>query len=671
MLHDTTATGSAFSAEQVTYTPVEPEVVMPDGSLFMSWSDETQYLRVYHVAQNNPLASDENPGTEELPFRTINKAAQVVKPGECVWIYSGVYREMVQPRFSGEGPSRMITYQAAPGEHVIISGSRLVETGWERSHRCFGSGAVWPFSKKLWMTTLPDELFEDRFNPFATPNATDEEMDLMPWAVDWKGRLPYTLSRGMLFENGRRMQQLATYEDLVKLPGSYWVAPEGRTVHINPYCGGDPNGVVFEAAVLPHLFKPQGAGFGFIRVNGLIFEHCANGFLRTGVGAVFSMGGHHWIIENCTVRQVNSVGIEIGFHIFERSDRRFVKREDPNLGHTIVRRNLIHDCGTAGIRGLTNEHALVEGNFIADCGWQDAEFHWEVAGIKLLINNGTLVRGNRIERIQGGCGIWLDWNNRNSRVTGNIIKDVSTVLGGVFVEASQAPNMVDTNILWSIDGQGVRAADTDCLTVAHNLFWRVKEELVFAEVATDRSLGGRKLTSNDNRVLNNIFVDAARPISFADDSNTADFNVYITTPSEDATASDGAAAPGKGAVLGGAVAPGKSAVPGGDVAPGGGTVPGGDVVSSKDAVSSGGASPSGRLVQPLDCEVHSTSMTGSFELDDSGLWLTWDLERELPKVPTIEGCHLDLTLRERQGDVTVPGPFHSTSQSEAFGLFWQ
>ena len=46
MLHDTTATGSAFSAEQVTYTPVEPEVVMPDGSLFMSWSDETQYLRV-------------------------------------------------------------------------------------------------------------------------------------------------------------------------------------------------------------------------------------------------------------------------------------------------------------------------------------------------------------------------------------------------------------------------------------------------------------------------------------------------------------------------------------------------------------------------------------------------------------------------------------------------
>ncbi len=638
MQHETTtASGSSYTAEQVTYTPMEPEVVMPDGSLFMSWSDETQYGRTYHVDQNNPRASDENPGTEELPFRTINRAAQVVKPGECVWIYSGVYREMVQPRLSGEGPNRMIKYEPAPGNHVVISGSRVVETRWERSLRRFESGGMWPFSKKLWMTTLPDELFEDGFNPFATPNATDEEMDLMPWAVEWKGRLPYTLSRGMLFENGRRMQQLATYEDLVRLPGSFWVAPDGRTVHINPYCGGDPNGVVFDAAVQPHLFKPQGVGFGFIRVNGLIFEHCANGFLRTGVGAVFTMGGHHWIIENCTVRHINSVGIEIGFHVFERLDRRYSERKDPNLGHAIVRDNLIHECGTAGIRGLTNEHALVERNSIANCGWQDAEFHWEVAGIKLLINNGTLVRANRVEHIQGGSGIWLDWNNRNSRVTGNVIRDISTVQGAVFVEASQTPNMVDTNILWDIDGQGVRAADTDHLTVAHNLFWRVKEEPVFAGVATDRSLGGRRLTSTNNRVLNNIFVDAAHPIRFEDDSNTADCNVYVTTPSEDAVAPDSPIASGA-------------------------------AVSSKGAVSSNGASSSKNAVQPLDCEVHSISMEGSFERDDSGLWLRWDLEQELPRVPTMEGCHLDFALRERNGGVTVPGPFHSTSRSEAFDL---
>ena len=47
------------------------------------------------MAQNNPLASDENPGTEEL-FRTSTRRHRWCEPGECVWIYSGVC-EMVQP----------------------------------------------------------------------------------------------------------------------------------------------------------------------------------------------------------------------------------------------------------------------------------------------------------------------------------------------------------------------------------------------------------------------------------------------------------------------------------------------------------------------------------------------------------------------------------------------
>jgi len=60
---------------------------------------------------------------------------------------------------------------------------------------------------------------------------------------------------------------------------------------------------------------------------------------------------------------------------------------------------------------------LVEDNDVVDCGWQDAEFHWEVAGIKLLGCRGTLVRNNHVARIQGGDAIWLDFGNQNSRVT--------------------------------------------------------------------------------------------------------------------------------------------------------------------------------------------------------------------------------------------------------------
>ena len=96
------------AAAEVRLQPLEPRVVMPDGSPFQSWRDETRYSRTYHVNGNHPKASDQNPGTESLPFKTIDRAARVVKAGERVLIHAGVYRELVRPRSGGEGPDRMI-----------------------------------------------------------------------------------------------------------------------------------------------------------------------------------------------------------------------------------------------------------------------------------------------------------------------------------------------------------------------------------------------------------------------------------------------------------------------------------------------------------------------------------------------------------------------------------
>jgi len=192
-------------------------------------------------------------------------------------------------------------------------------------------------------------------------------------------------------------------------------------------------------------------------------------------------------------------------------------------------------------------------------------------------------------------------------VTGNIIRDISTAQGGVFVEASQQPNMVDHNVFWNIDGQGVRAADTDFLIVAHNLFGRVKEDLVVAKVATDRSLGGRRLTSNSNRVVNNIFVDVDRPINFGDPSNVADYNVYLST-----------------------------------------------------------RGPAG--VKPLTGETHSVAMQGDVQLNVQELLLTWTPGQAIPSVPRVKGCERDFAGRERTGETTVPGPFIGLSHAATFRL---
>jgi hypothetical protein len=77
---------------------------------------------------NNSAKSDDNgPGTHDRPFRTINKAAQVLQAGERVVIASGVYRECVRPVRGGAGPGQMISYEAAPGAQVFIKGSEVSE----------------------------------------------------------------------------------------------------------------------------------------------------------------------------------------------------------------------------------------------------------------------------------------------------------------------------------------------------------------------------------------------------------------------------------------------------------------------------------------------------------------------------------------------------------------
>jgi hypothetical protein len=285
-----------------------------------------------------------------------------------------------------------------------------------------------------------------------------------------------------------------------------------------------------EVTVQQHLFAPIETDLGYIRVAGFHFLHAGNGYPRTGVGAVFTRGGHHWLIEDNTVSDVNSVGIEIGTRSLETADRGRSRADSERArrspGRHIVRRNHLYGCGRGGIQGLAVRRALVEENWIHDSGWWDVERLWETGGIKLLLNEGTLVQGNRIERITGGGGIWLDWNNKNSRVSRNLVVAThSCCNAAIFVEASRDTNMVDHNVLWDVRGTAISAGDTDNLVVAHNLIGPTARIGVRAAVITDRTLDGRPMTARGNRVEGNIILSPT-PLSFEDEGNASDQNVF-------------------------------------------------------------------------------------------------------------------------------------------------
>jgi len=104
----------------------------------------------YHVATNG---SDTNSGAKNAPFRTIQHAADLAQPGDVITVHAGVYRERVNPPRGGTSDANRITYQAAPGEKVTITGSEPMK-GWEK------------VSRDTWKVIIPNKYFGS-FNPYA------------------------------------------------------------------------------------------------------------------------------------------------------------------------------------------------------------------------------------------------------------------------------------------------------------------------------------------------------------------------------------------------------------------------------------------------------------------------------------------------------------------------
>jgi hypothetical protein len=481
-----------------------------------TWEVPLEFWKTYHVNQSHPDASDENPGTEKRPFRTINRAAQVLQPGERVVIASGTYRERVRPVRGGSGPAGMISYEAAPGGEVVLKGSRVIAGEWQRSVRGGNAG-----SSDLWTVKLPEDAFADE-NPFREVNLTDEQIDRwMPWAVPIKGAPVFALRRGLLFQDGERLAEVNEYGQLADRPGTYWVEQDALTVHCRPFGNANPNGATMEYTAQGFIFAPDEYGLGYIRVRGVTFEHSGNCFPRPQQGALSTQRGHHWIIEDCVVGQVNAIGIDIGDQFDTRGPRL------AEGGQHIVRRNNITDCGIGGLEGKQIERTLIEENVIRRCGWHDILRIYETGGIKVHCTTSTLVRCNLISDTIGAPGIWMDYTNVNSRCTGNVILNVDSPNGGIFMEASQQPNLVDHNIVIGSTGNGIYQHDCDHLVIAHNLIAHCGDAGIRMRICEGRKVGGRLTTAKHNTILGNIVVDVTSMLAISDRENRCDHNVFV------------------------------------------------------------------------------------------------------------------------------------------------
>lgn len=75
----------------------------------------------YYVSADG---SDSYPGTEEKPWKTIQKAAESAVPGSTVYIKAGTYYERIDIRVSGASAEEPVVFRNYENDKVVIDGSQ-------------------------------------------------------------------------------------------------------------------------------------------------------------------------------------------------------------------------------------------------------------------------------------------------------------------------------------------------------------------------------------------------------------------------------------------------------------------------------------------------------------------------------------------------------------------
>jgi alpha-N-arabinofuranosidase len=470
-----------------------------------------------------PSGSDANPGTKKAPFRTIQRAAYLAQPGDVITVQTGIYRERVNPPRGGVSDRKRITYQAAPGQKVVITGSEIVKN-WE------------PVTNDTWKVTIPNSFF-GRFNPYA---------DLIHG--DWfnpQGRRPHT---GCVYLNGDWLMEAAHLDDALKPADNspLWFAlvdgvnmderflpvPDSTTIYAQ-FRGVNPNKGQVEINVRQTVFTPETTGVNYLTVRGFDLRDAATPWApptARQIGVISAYWCKGWIIENNEISYSKCCGVALGKYGDEWDNRAqsaegyvgTLTRALTNgwnratVGSHLVRHNQIHHCEQTGVVGsLGCSFSTVTDNDIHDIHVRQLFGGAEMAGIKFHGAIDVTISRNHIHNCGDVSGIWLDWMAQGAQVTGNLMHDNHGGLGDIFCEMQHGPILVANNILLSqrtsfaLNSQGIAMVHNLITGPINNMRHDNRATPFHRAHATDLAgmlADSPQNDSGDHRFYNNLFV---------------------------------------------------------------------------------------------------------------------------------------------------------------------
>ena len=358
-------------------------------------------------------------GAQEAPFQTISEAARVAVAGDEVIVLPGYYREWVDPQNGGESDACRITYRSEVPGGAVISGAEPVKS-WQ------------PYEGDVWVARLSNGLFGS-YNPYTTLIEGD-------W---YEPKHPY--HTGEVYLNGKSLYEADSLEgvlhpqkDLASWDPEFTVyrwytCQEGDTTLLYAnFQGADPNRENVEINVRRNCFYPSKTGVNYITLSGFVIRQAATqwapptAYQEGMVGPHWSKG---WIIEDCELSDSKCSGISLGKYYQPENDNKWLHKKykdgtqtereciclaqiqgwtKENIGHHIIRRCNIHDCGQTGIVGhLGGVFSLIEDNHIHHINNKQNLSGAEIGGIKMHAAIDVVYRRNHIHHCTRG--IWLDW----------------------------------------------------------------------------------------------------------------------------------------------------------------------------------------------------------------------------------------------------------------------
>ena len=269
--------------------------------------------------------NDKWDGSFKRPFRTIQKAANVVKAGDIVNVAGGRYHELIVIRQSGT-PGKPIIFRGAPDQTALITGALPVEQKWKK--------------------VLGYRYIYESFSP---------------------------IEINMFFDSVliNRYMRVDSFEMLDRQPGAFMLDKKTGKLYVNTFRGEDPDTLRFQ--IIPHY--EGGSRYGLNEESKMIpFNGSTAGLYGFGKGVMIF--GSNIIWENFHVSFFPGQCIRVNApakNVIVRNNTIFggtcgIMLYGSVEGCKVLNNKVFRVAGTGIQLAGGGTKCLVKGNFVYNCG---------------------------------------------------------------------------------------------------------------------------------------------------------------------------------------------------------------------------------------------------------------------------------------------------------------